>query len=162
MCLVYRLILPAEDVNLLYPRLQESDAYLEFATLGTPETGLLPQFWAYGADRDWLANQLNTTPALRAISKQTVCADRVRYEVQWETDMKAVSALDRFRARLCDSEITVLFGRISPAEWVCVLQVLSQRAAIRCYTECEYPDCRLARYSDLDLETHHPDGDHTQ
>lgn len=156
MSLVYRLTLPAEEVDLAYPRLRELDAFLEFACFGNPDTVLLPQFWAYGSDREVLADQLITTPALNAISKRAVCSDRVRYRVDWDATTTEVANLERLRTLLCDLDVTVLFGRITPAEWILVCQFPTQEAVLRCYTDCEYPECRLAQQSDLDLEELRP------
>jgi hypothetical protein len=50
MRLVYRLTFPAEQINLVSPYLDESNSFLEFATLGDPDENLFPQFWAYGSD----------------------------------------------------------------------------------------------------------------
>ncbi|WP_266083116.1 hypothetical protein [Haladaptatus caseinilyticus] len=141
----------------MYPQLQESDAFLEFATLGTPNTGLLPQFWAYGTDRDQLAEQLSTTPALRSISKQVACTDRVRYDVKWNNSAGAIVDLECLRTLLRDLEATVLFGRITPAEWVIVCQFPTQEAVIHCYNKCEYPDSQLSQYTNLDLKEHYPE-----
>ncbi len=159
MSLVYRLILPAEEIDLVYPRLREVDAFLEFASLGTPDTALLPQFWAYGSDREVLADQLITTPALTAISKRAVCPDRVRYRLDWNTTTTEVTNLERLRTLLRDLEVTVLFGRVTPAKWVLVCQFPTQETVLRCYTDCEYPECRLAQQTDLDLEKHHPENE---
>jgi uncharacterized protein (DUF1330 family) len=156
MSLVYRLTLPAEEIDLVYPCLRELDAFLEFASLGTPDTALLPQFWAYGADREVLADQLITTPALNAISKQAVCPDRVRYRVDWDATTTEVTNLERLRTLLRDLEVTVLFGRITPAEWVLVCQFPTQETVLRCYIECEYPTRRFAQQTDLDFEEYHP------
>ncbi|SIR92902.1 hypothetical protein SAMN05421858_4614 [Haladaptatus litoreus] len=153
---VYRLMLPAEEINLLYPHLREVDALLEFASLGTPDTPLLPRFWAYGSDREVLADQLITAPALTAISKQAVCPDRVCYRVDWDLSTKEVTNLDRLRTLLRDLGVTVLFGCITPAEWVLVCQFPTQEAVLRCYTDCGYPDCRLAHQTDLDFKEYHP------
>lgn len=140
----------------MYPCLQESDAFLEFATLGTPDTGLLPQFWAYGADCDQLADQLSTTPTLRSISKHAVCPDRVRYRVEWAMNTTEATNLECLRTLLRDLEATVLFGRITPAEWVIVCQFPTQDSIIRCYTECAYSDRQLSQHTNLDLTEHYP------
>ena len=157
MRLVYRLILPAEEITLVYPHLCESNTFLEFASLGTPDTGLLPQFWAYGSDRERLTDRLADASTVSTLTQKAVCSDRVRYAVEWDTNSEAVTELGRLTTLLRDLEVTVLFGRITPAEWVCVLQFPTQEALLRFYTDCEYASCRLTQHDDLDFATHRPE-----
>ena len=157
MGLAYRLILPAKEVALVYPYFQESNAVLEFATLGSVDTGLLPQVWAYGPDRDQLAEQLIAAPALNTISKQLRCPDCVRYRVDWDPTIEAVVELKRLRTLLRDLRTTVLVGRITPTEWAFVCDFPTQKTVLDCYTECAYSNCRLTRQTDLDFAKYHPD-----
>ncbi|MFH5802129.1 hypothetical protein [Haladaptatus sp. CMAA 1911] len=151
MSLVYRLTVPAEEVNLVHPRLEAVNLHLEFTSLGTPDTGFLPQCWAYGTNRDQVAEQLSTTPAVRTVTQQAVCPDRVRYAIDWDSHAEAVTHLERLNFLLDDVEATLLFGRITSAQWIFLCQFPTQEAVIRCYTECGFSECQLAQRTDLEF-----------
>jgi uncharacterized protein (DUF1330 family) len=156
MRLVYRLTFPAEEINLVCPYLHESNSVLEFATLGDPSSELFPRFWAYGPDRELLADHLANDPAVTGISQHAQCPDRVRYQVEWNLSANAVASLTGLATILHDQEVTVLFGRVMPSEWQCLLQFPSRDSVIHFYTESEVSHARLDQQTDLELNNHLP------
>jgi hypothetical protein len=156
MRLVYRLTFPAEQINLVSPYLRESNSFLEFATLGDPDENLLHQFWAYGPERELLASRLANDRTVADLSQHARCSDRVSYHVHWDLSADAVTPLARLATTLSEQETTVLFGRVTPSEWLCLLQFPSRDAVIHFYTESGVSQARLDHHTDLELKNHHP------
>ncbi len=156
MRLVYRLTFPAEHINLVSPYLRESSSFLEFATLGDPDENLFPHFWAYGPERELLASRLANDRAVTDLSQRARCSDRVSYRVEWDLSADTVTPLARLATTLHEQEATVLFGRVTPSEWLCLLQFPSRDAVIHFYIESGVSQVSLDHHTTLELKSHHP------
>jgi hypothetical protein len=154
MSLVYRLTIPVEEITLVCPYLRASNSFLEFATLGEPSTELLPQFWAYGPDRELLANRLANDQAVTDISHSARCSNRVHYQVDWDMSADAVTPLAQLTTTLHNQGVTVLFGRVAPTEWMCLLQFPTRESVIQFYTESGVSQARLDHHTDLEMNRH--------
>ncbi len=156
MRLVYRLTFPAEQINLVSPYLRELNSFLEFATLGDPTTELFPHFWAYGPERELLASRLANDRAVTDLSQRARCSDRVSYRVQWNVSADAVTPLATLATTLHEQEATVLFGRVTLSEWLCLLQFPSRDAVIHFYIESGLSQPKLDHHTTLELKNHYP------
>ena len=143
---MFRFQLPMEDLERAGALSLGPRTYIEFATLSKSEERLLPQFWAYGPERDMLLDRLETAPEVTAVSQETVCDDRIRYTVRW--DVAPTSTLAQFSQLIQGHDATFLFGRADQTFFRCLLQFPSNTTLLDCYADCE---C-----APLEVEDHSP------
>ncbi|RBI58432.1 hypothetical protein DMJ13_26785 [halophilic archaeon] len=132
---MYRVQLPMQELDLARPLSLGPATYLEFATLGETETGILPRFWVYGPEREALAERLETDPEVEAVSQRTVRDDRVQYSVRWGA--RVTGDLARFVQTVHAHDAVVLLGRADRTFWRCLLRFPSESTLLDFYADCE-------------------------
>ncbi len=142
---LFAAVIPASEVPASQVFALREDSWIEFPILQLTTGDLLPHVWAYGADRERLFTQCNSSSVVRHITRQQVCLDRIQYVLQWETD--ALTAIARLVAELQNNEIELLFGRADPDQWTVLLECPSPRQAISFYIECSFDGLELHQRS---------------
>ncbi|RBI59824.1 hypothetical protein DMJ13_22220 [halophilic archaeon] len=142
---MYQIQLPMQELDLARPLSLGPATYLEFATLGDPETEILPRFWAYGAESEVLAERLNTASDVESVSQQTECNDRVQYSVRWNTDL--TGDLAHFIETIQAHDAIVLFGRADQTFWRCLLQFPAKSSLLDFYTDCKFDSLTIEHLS---------------
>ncbi|RBI60764.1 hypothetical protein DMJ13_17610 [halophilic archaeon] len=140
-----------QELDLARPLSLGPATYLEFATLGEPETGILPRFWAYGPEREALAERLETDPEVEAVSQRIVRDDRVQYSVRWDTNL--TGDLAHFIETIRAHDAIVLFGRADQTFWRCLLQFPAKSSLLDFFADYELDL--------LTIEHHSPQQAHT-
>ncbi|WP_433633294.1 hypothetical protein [Halomicrococcus sp. NG-SE-24] len=134
-----------QELDLARPLSLGPATYLEFATLGETEMGILPRFWAYGPEREALCERLETDPDVEAVSQQTECDDRVQYSVRWDTDL--TGDLAHFVETIHAHDAIVLFGRADQTFWRCLLQFPSKPSLLDFFANYELDSLTIEHHS---------------